>query len=105
MELKLTEIEKTKTMWICDFDKDVFIRKGETFNLGLVFFDYKTEKFVSSCVGISSDNMGQMVTFTSIFENAFESFLWMEAKLYSSGFPYSELPSIYKLKEKYKDNF
>ena len=99
------EIEKVKTKWICNFEKDVYIRKGESFNLGLVFYDYKTNKFIASCVGIMSVDSGQLVTFTNMFNNAFESFLWMEAKLYSSGFEYSELPNVYKLKEKYQEKF
>lgn len=99
------EIEKIKNKWISNFDKDVYIRKGETFNLGLVFYDYKTQKFIASCVGILNNGSGQLITFTNIFNNAFESFLWMEAKLYSSGFQYSELPNLYRLKEKYQDKF
>ena len=99
------EIEKIKTNWISNFEKDVYVRKGESYNLGLIFYDYKSQKFIASCVGITSDGSGQLVTFTNIFDNAFESFLWMEAKLYASGFQYSEIPNLYKLKERYQEKF
>ena len=101
MEVQKIESEK----WICDFEKDVYIRRGENFNLGLIFYDYKTQKFIASCVGVTSDNLAHLVTFTNMFEKAFESFLWMEAKLYNSGFDYSDMPNLYKLKEKYKEKF
>ena len=68
------EIEKIKTKWICNFEKDVYVRKGESFNLGLIFYDYKTKKFIASCVGIMGVNSGQLITFTNMFDNAFESF-------------------------------